>query len=217
MKGEAMKPFILMALSGILALTSCGGAPSSDAGGSRPTARVTSLFEFPEIATGAKTYLQFRDPAGKSVKQEELKAGETSRVIEIQNLGTPLEADLSAPLSFKPADATVVQGPTPSSAKIYGLAPVIYADRNSNGTLDDGELLLMTHDRVLYSSAAFTAAYSQAVGGKTMTTRVNAQTGWTRLEHYVYLPRDSSEYKRSLTSTVDRTFYLHKVTPETSM
>jgi len=212
-----MKTSFSLMLMGALALTACASSPAAESGGNRPTARVTSLFEFPEIPGGAKVYLQFQDSSGKSARQEELKAGESSRVLEIQNLGTPLESDLSAPLSFKPAGATVMQEPSPSSAKIYGLAPLIYTDKNGNGSFDDGELLYMTHDRVLYSAAAFTAAYSEPVTDKTMTTKVSAQQGWTRLEHFVYLPSGSSEYKRSLTSTQDRTFYLHKPTPETSM
>lgn len=212
-----MKSFLLPMLMVAATLSACAGTPAADSGGNRPTARVTSLFEFPEIASGSKVYLQFQDSSGKSVRQEELKAGETSKVIEIQNLGTPLDADLAPPLSFKPAGATVVQEPSPSSARIYGLAPIIYADRNGNGSLDAGELLFMTHDRVLYSTTSFTAAYSEPVGSTTLTTRVSAQTGWTRLEHFVYLPLGLSEYKRTLTSTGDRTFYLHKPTPETSM
>lgn len=212
-----MKSTLLLSVLGILALTACAGTPAADSGGNRPTARVTSLFEFPEIPGGAKVYLQFQDSSGKSVRLEELKAGETSRVLEIQNLGTPAAADLAAPLSFKPAGATVVQEPSPSSAKIYGLAPLIFTDKNGSGSLDDGELLFMTHDRVLYSTTSFTAAYSEPVGSSTMLTKVSAQTGWTRLEHFVYLPLGSSEYKRTLTSAGDRTFYLHKPTPETSM
>jgi len=212
-----MKSSFLLSVLGILALTACASTPAAESGGNRPTPRVTSLFEFPQIPSGPKVYLDFLDSSGKVMRHEELKAGETSKVLEIQNLGTPAAADLAAPLSFKPTGATVVQETSPLSAKIYGLAPIIYTDKNSSSGLDDGELLFMTHDRVLYATAAFTAAYSEPINSSTMTTKVSAQTGWTRLEHFVYLPLGSSEYKRSLTSTQDRTFYMHKPTPENSM
>ena len=217
MKSPLLLSVLVPSILGVLALTACAGTPAADSGGNRPTARVTSLFEFPEIPGGAKVYLQFQDSSGKSARQEELKPGETSKVLEIQNLGTPNPANLAAPLSFKPVGATVTKEPTPSSAKIYGLALLIFVDKNASGGFDEGELLFMTHDRVLYSTAAFTAAYSESVNAKTMTTTVSAEVGWTRLEHFVYLPLGSSEYKRTLTSTGDRTFYLHKPTPETSM
>ncbi len=72
----------------------------------------------------------------------------------------------------------------------------------------------MTHDRVAYASQPFTAIFRTVTPDMQQTWKLSG--GWSRAEHYVYLPEGSKTYIRSLESAGVQRYTLHVDTPITS-
>ncbi|WP_415787807.1 hypothetical protein [Deinococcus saxicola] len=91
----------------------------------------------------------------------------------------------------------------------------VWQDANTNGVRKGGETLeLMTHDRVAYATQPFTAIFRTITPDMQQTWQL--AVGWSRTEPYVYLPRGSKTYVRSLESAELQRYTLHVDTPMTS-
>lgn len=200
-----MKPLLLLTVGAVL-LASCSAANS---GGERPPLESGIEVRFPAAPTGA--YLSLLTEGGESVYQVPVEAGKTS--VSVDGTKWTAQSANAQPLpNFRPADA----GPAGVSAdgiKANFLHWVMWQDRNSDGKMNEGEALdLMTHDRVVYVSQNAEMKFSTPD-----TVQVWKFTqGWSRAEHYVYLPKGGSTYQRSLTSSGLQRYELHVPTPVTS-
>ncbi|MFN4250911.1 hypothetical protein [Deinococcus sp.] len=190
------------------ALTACG-ASSSPTGGRPPLPSGVEV-RFPAAPAGA--YLSLVTDGGESVYQLAVPTGKTA--VDVDPLKWINQTDRAVDAAtLIPAGASVTVAP--AAAKVLLLEWTMWQDRNANGTLDVGETLpLMTHDRVAYASAAVTADFRTPVPD--MRQRWNLAQGWTRAEHYVYLPDGSRTYQRSLETAGLQRYTLHEPTPVTS-
>ena len=200
-----MKPLLLLTVGAVL-LASCSAANS---GGERPPLESGIEVRFPPAPTDA--FLSLLTAGGESVYQVRVDAGKTSVSVDGSKWASQSAKALPL-LDFLPGDA----GPAGVSAegiKANFLHWVMWQDKNSDGKRDSGETLdLMTHDRVVYVSQNAEVKFSTP----SMNQVWKLNQGWSRAEHYVYLPKDSGTYKRFLTSSGLQRYELHVPTPVTS-
>ncbi|GGS11410.1 hypothetical protein [Deinococcus sedimenti] len=193
------------------ALTACG-APSSpaDPTGGRPPLPSGVEVRFP--AAPANAYLSLVTAQGESVYQVAVPVGKTATDVDPLKWMTQSARAVDA-TTLIPAGASVTVQPV--NAKVLLLEWLMWQDRNANGTLDVGEALpLMTHDRVAYASGPVTAEFTTVTPN--MRQRWMLAQGWSRAEHYVYLPLGSATYQRSLSTATIQRYTLHEPTPLTS-
>lgn len=209
-----MKRLNLIALAGLgLLLASCGASPSAAPDGGRPPLPTGVEVRFPAAPTNA--YLSLLTEDGKSVYQLSVPAGATS--IEVDPARWQAEAKNAQDVTLL-LPAGIVDGSLKGSigdAMARFLRWAMWQDSNANGIRDDGETLdLMTHDRVAYASQPFTAIFRTTTPDMQQTWKLSG--GWSRAEHYVYLPGGSKTYIRSLESAGVQRYTLHVDTPITS-
>ncbi|ACO47304.1 hypothetical protein DEDE109153_06820 [Deinococcus deserti] len=201
-------PFLIPAL----VLAACGAAPSAADGG-RPTLLTGVKVRFP--AAPADSFLSLVTAQGESVYQLPVPAGATALAVNparwagasarAQELSTLLPAGMVA--------GSLASGT--SAGKVTLLEWLMWRDHNTNGARDAGEVLpLMSHDRVVYSTEATDVSFRSTA--PEMQQRWTFKAGWSRAEHYVYLPLNSTTYQRSLSSTATERYTLHEPTPLTS-
>lgn len=200
-----MKHVMILALGGVL-LAACSAANS---GGERPPLESGIEVRFPAAPTDA--YLNLLNETGESVYQVRVEAGKTSVSVDGSKWAAQ-SANAQPILDFLPSDATNVSVNT-AGIKATFLHWVMWQDKNSDGKMNDGEALnLMTHDRVVYVSQDAEVKFSST----SMNQVWKFTSGWSRAEHYVYLPKDSTTYQRSLTTNGLQRYELHVPTPVTS-
>lgn len=194
-------------LLGLPLLAACGAAnPGSGSG--RPDLPTGIEVRFP--AAPANAYLSLLTEEGKSIYQLSVPAGQTS--IEVDSVHWQEQSAAAQPVeAFLPAGVSATV--TPVDAKVNLLHWSMWQDKNANGTRDDGETLdLMTHDRVAYASQAVKVDFTAA----SMHQVWNLAQGWSRAEHYVYLPTGSTTYQRQFSTNPVERYELHVTTPVTS-
>lgn len=196
----------LTLLGGAL-LASC--ASNSGDGSSRPQLPSGISVRFP--AAPANAYLSLLTDADESVYQLAVPAGSTSIAVDSSKWAAQ-SAKAKPILDFLPENAGPA-GISVADVKANLLHWVMWQDKNTNGKRDTGETLdLMTHDRVAYASQAVEVKFSTP----NMTQVWKLNEGWSRAEHYVYLPKGSSTYQRTLSSAGLQRYDLHVSTPVTS-
>lgn len=200
-----MNRLTLLTLGSLLLAACSQSAP----GGERPPLESGIEVRFPPAPTDA--FLSLLTEGGESVYQVRVDAGKTSVSVDGSKWASQSAKALPL-LDFLPGDA----GPAGVSAegiKANFLHWVMWQDKNSDGKRDSGETLdLMTHDRVVYVSQNAEVKFSST----NMQQVWRFTAGWSRAEHYVYLPKGSSTYQRSLTSSGLQRYELHVPTPVTS-
>ncbi|GAA5513797.1 hypothetical protein Dcar01_02544 [Deinococcus carri] len=203
-----MKPLFLLPLLG-LALSACGAGPSSPTGG-RPELPSGVEVRHPAAPGGTSVYLSLLTEGGEKVYQKAASAGTTRT--EVDPAAWQNRASLATPVEgWIPAGAADVTVSAPATPVLF-LHWVMWQDRNSNGQRDAGEDLdLMTHDRVAYAEKAVTVDFRTAEPN--MVQHWQLAAGWSRAEHYVYLPQKSSTYRRSLQTQGLGRYELHVPTP----
>lgn len=195
-----------------LLLAACGAAPSAPDGG-RPPLPTGVEVRFPAAPAGS--YLSLVTAQGENVYEVPVPAGTTvlavnparwaGASVRAQELSTLLPAGMVAGSLTPGAPA----------AKVTLLEWLMWRDHNTNGARDEGEVLpLMSHDRVAYSTEAVEVGFRSAA--PEMHQRWTFKAGWSRAEHYVYLPLSSTTYQRSLSSAATERYTLHEPTPVTS-
>jgi len=209
-----MKRMNLLALSGLgLLLASCSAGNADAPDGGRPPLPTGVEVRFP--AAPANTYLSLLTEEGASVYQRSVTAGLTR--VEVDPDGWKAEEKNAQDVTLLLL-AGIVEGSVKANigdARARFLHWSMWQDRNTNGTRDEGETLnLMTHDRVAYASQPFTVSFKTAAPNMQQTWKLNG--GWSRAEHYVYLPEGSQTYIRSLESNPVQRYTLHVETPITS-
>ncbi|AIZ46135.1 hypothetical protein QR90_15340 [Deinococcus radiopugnans] len=209
-----MKRLNLIALSGLgLLLASCSaGSPALPDGG-RPPLPTGVEVRFP--AAPANAYLSLLTEDGQSVYQLSVPAGATRS--EVDPDGWKAEEKNAQDVALVLPAGSVTDGAKSNigDAQVCFLRWAMWRDGNTNGKRDDGETLnLMTHDRVAYASQPFTVVFKTATPDMQQTWKLKA--GWSRAEHYVYLPQGTSTYLRSLESDPVQRYTLHVETPVTS-
>lgn len=208
-----MKRLNLIGLSGLgLLLAACSASNSAPDGG-RPPLPTGVEVRFP--AAPANAYLSLLTEDGRNVYQRAVPAGATAT--EVSPGGWKDEEKNAQDVALL-LPAGIVEGSVTANvgdAKARLLRWVMWQDRNTNGTRDDGETLnLMTHDRVAYASQPFTLTFRTAAPNMRQTWQLKA--GWSRAEHYVHLPQGTDTYLRSLESNPVQRYTLHVDTPITS-
>lgn len=209
-----MKCMHLLALGGLaLLLASCSAGNADAPDGGRPPLPTGVEVRFP--AAPANTYLSLLTEEGTSVYQRSVGAGVTG--IEVDPAGWKAEEKNAQDVTLL-LPAGIVEGSVNADigdARARFLHWLMWQDKNTNGTRDDGETLnLMTHDRVAYASQAFTVSFRTTTPDMQQTWKLNA--GWSRAAHYVYLPEGARTYLRSLESDPVQRYTLHVETPITS-
>ncbi len=206
-----MNRLSLIALTGLgLALSACGASSPAAPGSGRPPLPTGVEVRFPAAPAGA--YLSLLTADGAGVYQLSVPAGRTS--VEVDPGRWAAQSSRAVPVAqLIPDGASNVS--VPAGAKAVFLHWVMWQDRNANGTRDDGETLdLMTHDRVAYASQDLSVNFTTATPDMRQTWTLTA--GWSRAGHYVYLPRETPTYLRSLESEPLGRYTLHVETPVTS-
>lgn len=208
-----MKRVMMTAVLGVLplGLMACGAASTASPGG-RPALPTGAEVRFPAAPTGA--YLNLLTDAGLSVYQISVSAASTSAEVD----PAKWVATSSQAVAVETLIPTGTVGtPTVSApgTKVLLLHWLMWQDKNTNGTRDAGEdLALLSHDRVAYAGAAVTVDFTTATPD--MHEKWTLSAGWSRAEHYVFLPSNTATYQRTLSSnTLNRTT-LHLPTPVTS-
>jgi hypothetical protein len=208
-----MKRGLTMGMLGLLSvgLMACSAASNASPGG-RPPLPTGAEVRFP--AAPANAYLNLLTDSGTSVYQISVPVGNTSVAVDpaqwtaTSSQAVPVETLLPA---------GVVGTPTvsPAGTKVLLLHWLMWHDKNTNGTRDAGEdLALLSHDRVAYASAAVTVDFTTVTPDMHQTWTLGA--GWSRAEHYVFLPRGTTTYQRTLSSSAVYRTTLHLPTPEIS-
>ena len=206
-----MKHFLPLTLGpltlGAVLLAACSAA---NPGGERPPLPSGIEVRFP--AAPANAFLSLLDESGKTVYQLAVPAGKTSIGVDAAGWATTTqEASATDPKTYAPQDALLHV--SSADLKIVLLHWVMWQDKNTNGQLDSGEQLdLMTHDRVTYANQTGDVHFTAG----NMYQSWKFTQGWSRAEHYVYLPKNSATYQRSLTSSGLERYELHVSTPVTS-
>lgn len=202
-----MKHTLLLLLGGIL-LASCSQSNAGD-GSSRPPLPTGISVRFP--AAPANAYLSLLTEGGESVYQLPVPAGQTSIAVDSTKWAAQ-SANALPILDFLPGNASAA-GVNAEGIKANLLHWVMWQDKNTNGTRDDSETLdLMSHDRVVYASQDAELKFSTP----NMNQVWNFKQGWSRAEHYVYLPNGSNIYERRLSTAALQRYDLHVATPITS-
>lgn len=203
-----MKRPVLAALLGALTLSACAsGGADVPQGSERPNLPTGVEVRFP--AAPANAYLSLQNDAGQSVYQIGVEQGKTSAAVDPDKWAAQSAAAKDLSTLLPEASATI----DPSGVKAVLLHWVMWQDANQNGKQDEGEALdLMTHDRVAYASAAVRVE----VQGATMHELWKLKAGWSRAEHYVYLPKGKTVYERRFESNGLQRYELHLPTPVTS-
>ncbi|CAM3699794.1 hypothetical protein [Deinococcus frigens] len=209
-----MKRLNLTVLSGLgLLLAACSAGNSAAPDGGRPPLPTGVEVRFPAAPTNA--YLSLLTEDGTGVYQVSVPAGATSA--EVDPARWQAEEKNAQDVSLL-LPAGTVEGSLKGSigdAMARFLRWTMWQDKNANGIRDDGETLdLMTHDRVAYASQPFTAIFKTTPPDMQQSWKLAA--GWSRAEHYVYLPRGSKTYIRSLETVKLQRYILHVETPITS-
>ncbi|MPY66669.1 hypothetical protein F8S09_08175 [Deinococcus sp. SDU3-2] len=204
-----MKRLLLLSL---LALTACGAGPSSPTGG-RPELPTGVEVRHPAAPAGTTVYLNLLTESGESVYQQAVTAGATRTEVnpalwrEQSGRARPIE-------DWLPEGADDLQVSAPGTPVLL-LHWVMWQDRDGNGQRAAGETLdLMTHDRAVYAEKAVTVTFKTAAPD--MRQQWQFAAGWSRAEHYVYLPSGQSTYRRSLQTQGLGRYELHVPTPITS-
>lgn len=204
-----MKRAVPLLLLG-LALTACGAASPGGTGGRPP---LPTGVEVRHPAAPAGTYLNLVTEAGESVYQKAVSTGATRT--EVDPAAWQGKATLAQAVEgWIPAGATDVKVSAPGTGVVF-LRWLMWQDKDSDGQRDEGETLdLMTHDRVVYAEKAVTVDFKTAAPD--MVQHWQFAQGWSRAEHYVYLPLNSTAYRRSLETQGLGRYELHVPTPVTS-
>jgi hypothetical protein len=197
-------------LLGVLLSACAQGASSPSPTGGPPPIPSSAEVHHPAAPGGAPVYLNLLTDAEVSLYQVPVGAGSTrTRVNPAGWRGK--EAGLTRPIG-----ELLPEGANAGNANVVLAHWLVWQDKNTNGTRDEGETLpLMTHDRYAYASAAVQASFQTLTPDMVQSWQL--ESGWTRLEHYVYRPLDSQTYRRSLTTNGIQIFELHEPTPVTSM
>ncbi|MDV6375669.1 hypothetical protein [Deinococcus arenicola] len=209
-----MKELNLIAVAGLgLLLASCSaGSPAAPDGG-RPPLPTGVEVRFPAAPVGA--YLTLLSDDNKSVYQLPVTAGATRAEVDPAQWQTRQQEDLAQDVAVLLPPDIVEGGLNAGDARVRFLRWAMWQDNNANGVRDAGETLnLMTHDRVAYNTQAFAGTFKTATPDMRQTWKLAG--GWSRAEHYVYLPRGSTTYIRSLQSATLQRYTLHVETPITS-
>lgn len=204
-----MKRTVPLLLLG-LALTACGAASPGATGGRPP---LPTGVEVRHPAAPSATYLNLVTEAGESVYQKAVSTGATRT--EVDPAAWQGRANLAQAVEgWIPAGATDVKVSAPGTGAVF-LRWLMWQDKDSDGQRDEGETLdLMTHDRVVYAGKAVTVDFRTATPD--MVQHWQFAQGWGRAEHYVYLPLNSTTYRRSLETQGLGRYELHVPTPITS-
>lgn len=189
-----------------LILAGCGqSAPSGIVGPPPLPSGVTVKFA-PAPAGSYLALLTDEDEASEVVYQQRVDTGATSAAPNLNDW---------AKLSERAAALTLPGGET-TKARLLFLKWGMWQDKNGNGEPDAGEWLdRMTHDRVVYASQDMQARFTTE--SPKMRQFWSFTQGWSRAEHYVYLPAGSDTYIRESKSTGYGVYELHEDTPITSM
>jgi len=207
-----MKHLTLLTLLG-LTLTACGGGGAGSPTGGRPPLPTDVEVRHPAAPSGASVYLNLLTDAGESVYQKAVVAGSTKT--EVDPTAWRAKSTLAQPIeTLLPAGATGVTV-SKTGVPVLFLHWVMWQDRDGNGQRGDGETLdLISHDRAVYVAEAVSASFTTA--SPKMVQRWQFAQGWSRAEHYVYLPGGDTTYRRSLESNGVQRYELHVTTPVTS-
>lgn len=192
-------------------LTACGSPASpADPTGGRPPLPSGVEVRFP--AAPANAYLSLVTDQGESVYQLAVPVGATSTAVDALKWSAQSGGAVDI-ATLMPAGANVTV--TTTGARALLLEWQMWQDRNMNGTLETGEALpLMTHDQVAYADVPVEVEFTTAT--PRMRQRWSLAQGWSRAEHYVYLPDGTTTYQRSLSSAPIQRYTLHEPTPLTS-
>lgn len=209
-----MKRSLMTGLLGLLplGLIACGAATTGTPDGGRPPLPTGAEVRFP--AAPANAYLTLLTEGGQSVYQISVGVGKTSAEVDPARW-TATSAQAVAVETLIPAGTTAAPTVSAAGTKVLLLHWMMWRDANTNGTRDAGEeLALLSHDRVAYASADVTVDFTTTTPNMHQTWTL--KSGWSRAEHYVYLPRDTATYQRTLSSSSLNRTTLHLPTPVTS-
>lgn len=208
MNRQLMQFTFAAALATVLA--ACGAAAPTPDGG-RPTLPTGMTVKHP--AAAANSYLLLLDQGGQSVYQQGINKDSTSTEIS----QTPWEKNTAnaRAISELVPSTTEYLGDTANTTPVLLYHWAMWHDKNANGAKDVGEILpLMSHDRIVYAEKAIALRFTTQ--GPKMIQEWRLSPGWSRAEHYVYLPKDSDTYRRLFESVASEQFTLHIPTPITS-
>lgn len=198
-----------------LSLTACSAGNSGGSTDNRPPLPTGVEVRHPAAPSGASVYLNLLTDAGESVYQKAVIAGSTKT--EVDPTAWKARSTLAQPTeSLLPAGATGVTV-SKTGVPLLFLHWVMWQDRDGNGQRSDAETLdLMSHDRAVYAAEAVEATFTTE--NPRMVQRWQFAQGWSRAEHYVYLPLNETTptYRRSLESNGLQRYELHVATPITS-
>lgn len=207
-----MKRSIPLTLLGLLSLSACNSSAPAAPDGGRPPLPSGVEVRFP--AAPANAYLNLLKEDGTSVYQIGVAAGKTVTEVDPGGLNT-LIAEAKPVAAWLPAGVLGTPVVSAPAAKLNFLHWIMWQDKNNDGVRQaTEELPLMTHDRVAYASEPVTVSFQTATPDMKQTWTLAA--GWSRAEHFVYLPRGTTTYLRSLESTTLGRYTLHVATPITS-
>lgn len=207
-----MKHLTLLTLLG-LTLTACSGGGTGGPTGGRPPLPTDVEVRHPAAPSGASVYLNLLTDAGESVYQKAVTAGSTRT--EVDPTAWKARSTLAQPIeALLPSGATNVSV-SKTGVPVLFLHWVMWQDRDGNGQRSEAETLdLMSHDRAVYAAEAVSASFTTAAPN--MMQRWRFAPGWSRAEHYVYLPKGDTTYRRSLETAGLQRYELHVTTPVTS-
>ena len=212
MKRSPIMHASLLALLG-LTLSACSGGSGGSPTANRPPLPTGVEVRHPAAPSGASVYLNLLTDAGESVYQKAVTAGSTKT--EVDPAAWKARSALAQPIeTLLPTGATGVTV-SKTGVPVLFLRWVMWQDRDGNGQRGDAETMdLMSHDRAVYAAEAVTADFTTVT--PKMVQRWQFAPGWSRAEHYVYLPTGEDTYRRSLESSGVQRYELHVTTPVTS-
>ncbi|WP_161882170.1 hypothetical protein [Deinococcus alpinitundrae] len=199
-------------LASLLSACSAGTASPS---GTRPELPTGAEVRHPAASSGSPVYLSLLSDSGESFYQTSVAAGQTVTTVDPSKWQGKEAGKTGEVSALVPTDATNLKFSN-TSAQVLLLHWAIWQDKNSNGKLEDGEdLALITHDRVVYAAEPVSVSFTTA--SPKMNQTWTFTKGWSRAEHFVYLPQDTDTYERSLETKLPQRYELHQPTPITSM